>query len=68
MTFSQNVLGRIFRGSGKLSEATFGTADNPMMTFAPRLKKARQMAEEGKLPPTVPQLLQDMPVVVGVPE
>jgi hypothetical protein len=58
----------VLPGPRRLSEATFGTADNPKMTFAPRLKKAQQMAEEGKLPPTVPQLLQDMPVLVGVPE
>jgi len=58
----------VLPGPRRLSEATFGTEKNPKMTLAPKLKKAKQMAEEGKLPPTVPQLLQDMPTLVGVPE
>jgi len=57
----------VLPGPRKLSESTFGTADDPKMTFAPKLKKAQQMAEAGKLPPSVPQLLKDMPILVGVP-
>jgi hypothetical protein len=57
----------VLPGPRKLSEATFGTAENPKMTFAPKLKEAQQMVEAGKMPPTVPQLLKDMPILVGVP-
>lgn len=55
-------------GPRKLSPEVFGTAEDPKMTLAPKLKKARQMVEAGKMPPTVPQLLQDLPILVGVPE
>ena len=55
-------------GPRKLSPEVFGTAEDPKMALAPKLKKARQMVEAGKMPPTVPQLLQDLPILVGVPE
>jgi len=58
----------VMPGPRKLSPAVFGTPDNPKMTLAPKLRKAKQMAEAGKGPPSVPQLLKDLPILVGVPE
>jgi len=55
-------------GPRPLSEEVFGTAANPTMTLAPKVEQAREMVEAGKLPPTVPQLLKDLPLLVGVPE
>jgi hypothetical protein len=55
-------------GPRRLSPEVFGTADNPKMTLKPKLKKARQMVDAGKMPPSVPKLLQDLPILVGVPE
>jgi len=50
-------------GPRKLGEEVFGTPDNPKMTFKPKLKKAK----ETKGPPSVPQLLKDLPTLVAVP-
>lgn len=54
-------------GPRELSPAVFGTPDDPKMRLKPRVQQARQMVEAGKMPPTVPQLLQDLPILVGVP-
>jgi hypothetical protein len=55
-------------GPRELGEAVFGTPDDPKMTLAPKLKAAREAVEAGKMPPTVPALLRDLPILVGVPE
>ncbi|SDG09838.1 hypothetical protein SAMN05216241_105123 [Limimonas halophila] len=54
----------VMPGPRKLGEEVFGTPENPKMTLAPKLKKAK----ETKGPPSVPQLLKDLPTLVGVPE
>jgi hypothetical protein len=55
-------------GPRKLSPAVFGTEEQPKMTLAPKLETARERVEAGKMPPTVPKLLQELPILVGVPE
>ena len=55
-------------GPRKLGEEVFGTPENPKMTLKPKLKKAKMWAKEGKVPPSVPKLLQDLPTLVAVPE
>lgn len=54
-------------GPRKLSQKVFGTPDNPRMTLEPKLRQAEQMVEAGKAPPSVPQLLKDLPILVAVP-
>jgi hypothetical protein len=54
----------VMPGPRKLGEEVFGTPENPKMTLAPKLKKAK----ETKGPPSVPQLLKDLPTLVAVPE
>jgi hypothetical protein len=55
-------------GPRKLSPEVFGTAENPKMTLEPKLRTAQQMVDAGKMPPSVPKLLKDLPILVGVPE
>jgi len=55
-------------GPRALSEAVFGTREDPKMTLEPKLAAAREAVEAGTMPPSVPQLLQDLPILVGVPE
>jgi len=57
----------VMPGPRKLGEKVFGTPDNPKMTFKPKLKAAQKKADAGKGPPSVPQLLKDLPTLVGVP-
>jgi len=54
-------------GPRKLSPAVFGTPDDPKMRLEPKVQQARQLVEEGRMPPSIPQLLQDLPILVGVP-
>lgn len=63
-----NITYWVLPGPRKLSAGVFGTPDNPKMTLKPKLKAAQQKVEAGKMPPTVPQLLKDLPILVGVPE
>lgn len=58
----------VMPGPRRLSPEVFGTADNPKMTLKPKLKAAQQAVEAGKMPPSVPQLLKDLPILVAVPE
>lgn len=37
------------------------------MTLAPKLAEAERAVEAGKMPPSVPGLLRDLPILVGVP-
>ncbi|MFC4350832.1 hypothetical protein ACFOW6_04660 [Fodinicurvata halophila] len=63
-----NIVYWVPPGPRKLSPTVFGTAEDPKMTLQPKLQKAQEMVEAGKMPPSVPQLLKDLPILVGVPE
>ncbi len=65
---SGNVTYWVMPGPRELSPAVFGTSDNPKMRFKPKLREAYGMVAAGKAPPSVPQLLKDLPILVGVPE
>lgn len=54
-------------GPRQLSEAVFGTPDNPKMLLEPKLAAAKQAVQAGKMPPAVPDTLQKVPILVGVP-
>ena len=58
----------VMPGPRELSPAVFGTPDDPRMTLAPKVKAAEQAVAAGKMPPSVPGLLRDLPILVGVPE
>lgn len=55
-------------GPRQLSKEVFGTSDDPKMTLEPKIEAARAAVEDGTMPPSVPQLLKDLPILVGVPE
>lgn len=54
----------VLPGPRKLDEQTFGTPDNPKMLLEPKL----QAAKEAKAPPTVPDVLKQVPIMVSAPE
>ena len=58
----------VLPGPRRLSERVFGTPENPKATLMPKIAEAKKMAEAGKAPPTVPQLLKDLPILVAAPE
>ena len=55
-------------GPRELSERVFGTPSDPKGTLMPKVAAAEQMVADGKAPPTVPQLLKDLPILVAAPE
>jgi len=57
----------VLPGPRQLGAEVFGTPDAPKSTLAPKLEEARHMVERGEAPPSVPQLLKDLPILVGVP-
>lgn len=57
----------VLPGPRRLDAAVFGTPDNPKMTFKGEFQAARQAVAAHKMPPSVPQLLKDLPFLVGVP-
>jgi len=57
----------VLPGPRQLDPTVFGTADNPKMLAEPKIKVAQKMADAGKMPPTVPDLLRELPILVGVP-
>ncbi|MEX0951310.1 MAG: hypothetical protein WDZ86_03410 [Gammaproteobacteria bacterium] len=57
----------VLPGPRKLDPAIFGTAENPRMLPEPKIKAAREMVAAGKMPPTVPDVLEELPILVGVP-
>ena len=57
----------VLPGPRRLDPAVFGTAANPKMLAEPKIKVAQKMADAGKMPPSVPGLLQELPILVGVP-
>jgi len=57
----------VLPGPRRLDPAVFGTAANPKMLAEPKIKAAQKMADAGKMPPSVPVLLQELPILVGVP-
>jgi len=58
----------VLPGPRKLSESVFGTPDNPKMLAAPKIAAAEKAVEAGKMPPSVPGLLRELPLLVGIPE
>lgn len=54
----------VLPGPRVLEEEVFGTPDNPKATLKPKI----QAAEQSGGPPTVPELLKSVPILVGVPE
>ena len=44
-------------GPRRLSEDVFGTAENPTMTFKPKLQAAKEAVAAKKMPPAVPETL-----------
>lgn len=65
---SGKVVYWVLPGPRELGEEVFGTTEEPRMTLAPRLEEAKQMVADGKAPATVPELLEKLPILVGVPE
>lgn len=57
----------VLPGPRELDPAVFGTPENPKMTLKPVLEKAQALVDQGKAPPSVPGLLKDLPILVGVP-
>ncbi len=53
----------VLPGPRQLDPAVFGTPDDPRMLLSPKIEAAR----EGQYPPSVPQLLMDLPFLVGLP-
>lgn len=54
----------VLPGPRVLEEEVFGTPDDPKALLAPKVEAARQAGG----PPTVPELLKNVPFMVGVPE
>ncbi|MFB6353635.1 MAG: hypothetical protein ABEJ92_06070 [Halobacteriales archaeon] len=61
-----NVFYWVLPGKRRLSERVFGTPDAPRMTLAPKLRAAERQFPE-PLAGKVKQLLQDLPILVGLP-
>lgn len=57
----------VLPGPRRLSPAVFGTAENPKMTFKPRLDEAEAAVAAKKMPPAVPETMRKVPAVVAVP-
>lgn len=57
----------VLPGPRKLDPGVFGTPGHPSMTFKDKLQAAEQAVAAKKMPPSVPQLLKDLPFLVGVP-
>lgn len=53
----------VLPGPRRLDPAVFGTPGNPDALLAPKIREAQQ----GPYPPSVPQLLMDLPILVGLP-
>jgi len=58
----------VMPGPRELSESVFGTPENPKMLAAPKIAAAEAAVEAGRMPPSVPGLLRELPILVGVPE
>jgi hypothetical protein len=58
----------VMPGPRELSPAVFGTPANPKMRLKPKVREAHGMVAAGKAPPSVPKLLKDLPILVGVPD
>ncbi|MGJ3243403.1 MAG: hypothetical protein ACFE0O_10690 [Opitutales bacterium] len=59
----------VLPGPRKLDPAVFGTPGDPNKAtrLKPRIKQARQQVKADRMPPSIPQLLKDLPILVGVP-
>lgn len=57
----------ILPGPRQLDPAVFGSKDNPQMRAKPKIQEAERMVAAGKMPPSVPGLLKELPILVGVP-
>jgi len=57
----------VLPGPRRLDPAVFGTKDNPKMVAKPQIKEAERGVAAGKMPPSVPGLLKELPILVGVP-
>lgn len=55
-------------GPRELSKRVFGTPEEPRGTLGPKIAEAKKMVADGKAPPTMPQLLMDLPILVAAPE
>lgn len=58
----------VMPGPRVLSESVFGTPDDPKMLAEPKIEAAEAAVAQGKMPPSVPGLLRELPILVGVPE
>lgn len=57
----------VLPGPRKLSPEVFGTPDHPRMTVADKMQTVKQMQRQGRMPPHVDEILQNLPILVGVP-
>lgn len=63
-----NTVYWVLPGERRLSPMVFGTPDDRRTTGAWSRQAARDLADAGKAPPSVPGLLEDLPILTGVPE
>jgi len=57
----------VLPGPRELDPALFGTPDHPKMLFKDKFQAAERAVAAHKMPPSVPQLLKNLPFLVGVP-
>jgi len=57
----------VLPGPRRLSKKVFGTPDHPKMLAMDKIKAAEKMVAAKKMPPSVPELLKKLPILVGVP-
>lgn len=57
----------VLPGPRQLSKQVFGTAAHPKMLVMPKVKIAKKMIAAHKMPPHVAEILQKLPILVGVP-
>jgi len=57
----------VLPGPRRLSKNIFGTPDHPKMMVKDKIMAAKKAVAAHKMPPSVPQLLKDLPILVGAP-
>lgn len=57
----------VLPGPRRLSKKVFGTPEHPKMLVKEKIAAAEKAVVAHKMPPSVPQLLKDLPILVGVP-
>lgn len=57
----------VLPGPRELSQDVFGTQEHPAMLVKPKLEAAREAVAAHKMPPAVPDTIEHLPILVGVP-